>query len=152
LLSFFYQQSYCCFELVAMYHQPHRPSRDPHASLASQVFDLVVDTPATWSPAQISTFAEQIASSPQSVFTADFLAAYPDIAGFEVTITSELPPVPAGGLSEEAKIGVGVGVGVGGAAIGTGTAGLIIMRRRRRAAVEPRNELGADVPPAEDEA
>jgi hypothetical protein len=119
---------------------------------AAQVFDLVVDTPDTWSPAQVSSFANTITNSPQAVFNADFLAAYPDIAGFEVTVTSELPPVPASGMSTEAKIGVGVGAGVGGAAVVTGTVVGIIMRRRRLATVEPRDELGADVCPEEDEA
>jgi hypothetical protein len=115
-----------------------------------------VYTPNSWTAQQVNTMADMLVKSPQAVFTPSFLAAYPDITGITVTPTSLLPSVPSAGgspsttrtatsLSKSAQIGVGVGVGVGGGLLLAGAAvGVMHLRRRRRAAIEPRNELGAE--------
>ena len=57
----------------------------------------------------------------------------------DVTVLSSLPPKPKG-LSQAATIGIGVGVGVGGALLVGGIIALVISRRRRMS-VEPRDHM-----------
>lgn len=117
-----------------------------HYTHTHQVADVVIYAPNSWSPQQVNDMAQLLTTSPASVFTASFLASYPDITGFEVTALSQLPALPAAGLTRDAKIGIGVGVGGGGAALlAAGTIIFVVARRRRRMAVEPRNLAGADV-------
>ncbi|KAI8475431.1 MAG: hypothetical protein J3K34DRAFT_464936 [Monoraphidium minutum] len=103
----------------------------------SVIADVILNTPADWSPAQVNT-AANIMAEPEAIFDPAFLDAY-GITGVTVTVVSELPPVP-GGLSDSAKIGVGVGVGIGGAAVIGGLVG-VGLARKRRMAVEPRDRL-----------
>lgn len=112
-----------------------------------QVAEVVIYTPQSWSPEQVSSLAATLTTAPEAVFNAGFLAAYPAISGFKVRAATELPRAQRGGLSTAAKIGIGVGAGGGGALLlGVGI-GVFVARRRRRMAVEPRNALGA---PSED--
>jgi hypothetical protein len=125
------------------------------------VVSFVVYTPNSWTPAQVNAMADRLINAPATVFTPAFLAAYPDIAGITVLATSPLPSGPAttiqtptatpdpaapaaGALSKNAQIGIGVGAGAGGTLLIAGAAlGIHHLRRKRRAAVEPRNDLGA---------
>jgi hypothetical protein len=103
----------------------------------SVVADVVIQTPADWSPTRVNDAAATL-SDPAAVFDAAFLNEW-DITGVTVTVLSELPP-RASGLSKEATIGVGVGAGVGGALAIGGVAAFVIARKRR-ATVEPRDRM-----------
>lgn len=115
--------------------------------LPPQIADVVVYTPSDWAPAKVSELATTLTTSPQTVFTDEFRAQYPEITSFTVTPRSALPPATppaAGGLTQAAQIGIGVGVGAGGALLVAVVAGVIIARRRR-SVVEPRDRLAGSV-------
>lgn len=100
----------------------------------SVIADVVLQTPATWTPDQVIAAANTLAA-PADVFDATFLRDW-DISAVTVTRQTELP-APTG-LSSTAKLGIGVGVGVGGGALlGAGIG--IALARKRRSAVEPRD-------------
>lgn len=99
--------------------------------------ELVLQTPSTWTAAQVNQAANILTANPESVFDAAFLDEFGITS---VTVVSVTPLPKSNTLSKNAQIGIGVGVGVGGLAlVGGGVA--LAMSRKRRAAVEPRDRM-----------